>query len=101
LLLFEAEKHTIFRSTEMAKEQEATTPKNTVKIKDSGPCRKKVCIEIPEQSVKAATDEQYGNLSKDTQVPGFRRGRGPRRLLEKRFGKEVVEQFTPRAGHRF
>ena len=76
----------------MAKEQEATTPKNTVKLEDSGPCRKKVCIEIPEQSVKAATEEQYGNLSKDTQVPGFRKGRAPRRLLEKRFGKEVVEQ---------
>ena len=31
-------------------------------------------------------------MRKDALVPGFRKGRAPRRLLEKRFGKEVGEQ---------
>ena len=67
-------------------------PKNTVTIEDAGPCKKKVVIEIPEEAIKKATDEQYGELHKEAQIPGFRKGRAPRRLLEKRFGKEVSEQ---------
>lgn len=75
-------------------DQEASTgPKNTVTIEDAGPCRKKVIIEIPEETIKSATDEQYNELRRDALVPGFRKGRAPRRLLEKRFGKETTEQI--------
>jgi len=66
--------------------------KNTVTIEEAGPCKKKVIIEIPEKKVKKATDEQYETLRKEALVPGFRKGRAPRRLLEKRFGKETTEQ---------
>jgi trigger factor len=66
--------------------------KNTVTIEEAGPCKKKVVIEVPEQTIKNATDEQYKSLQKDALVPGFRKGRVPRRLLEKRFGKETTEQ---------
>ena len=76
----------------MAEEQESTALKNTVKIKKAGPCKKKVIVEIPEEAVKDATDEQYETLRKEALVPGFRKGRAPRRLLEKRFGKETTEQ---------
>ncbi len=66
--------------------------KNIVTIEDIGPCKKKVSIEIPEEIIKKALDQQYRELSKDAEVPGFRKGRAPRRLLEKRFGKDVNEQ---------
>ncbi len=81
-------------STAMAKEeeQESTALKNTVTIEEAGPCKKKVIVEIPEESIKNTTDEQYKTLSKDAMVPGFRKGRAPRRLLEKRFGKEITEK---------
>jgi len=75
-------------------DQEASTgSKNTVTIEDAGPCRRKVIIEIPEETIKSATDEQYNELRRDALVPGFRKGRAPRRLLEKRFGKETTEQI--------
>ena len=77
----------------MAEEQESTALKNTVTIEEAGPCKKKVVVEIPEEAVKSATDEQYETLRKDALVPGFRKGRAPRRLLEKRFGKETTEQI--------
>jgi trigger factor len=78
----------------MAEEQEqAVTSKNTVTIEEAGPCRKKVIVEVPEETIKGATDEQYENLRKEALVPGFRKGRAPRRLLEKRFGKETSEQI--------
>jgi len=73
-------------------EQESTALKNTVTIEEAGPCKKKVIVEIPEEAIKNVTDEQYKTLSKEALVPGFRKGRAPRRLLEKRFGKEITEQ---------
>jgi len=78
--------------TEKAEEQQDEI-KNTVTIEEAGPCRKKVIIEIPEEKIKKATEEQYETLRKDALVPGFRKGRAPRRLLEKRFGKETTEQI--------
>ncbi|MGD8499410.1 MAG: trigger factor [Phycisphaerales bacterium] len=81
------------RQAEAPKEEEQPAgPKNTVTIEEAGPCRKKVVIEIPEEAIKNATDKQYEDLRKEALVPGFRKGRAPRRLIEKRFGKEVTEQ---------
>jgi trigger factor len=77
----------------MDEEQQSTALKNTVTLEEAGPCKKKVVIEIPEEAVKNATDEQYETLRKEALVPGFRKGRVPRRLLEKRFGKETTEQI--------
>jgi len=77
----------------MGEEEKAVASKNAVTIEDAGPCRKKVIIEIPEETIKTVTDEQYEQLRKEAIVPGFRRGRAPRRLLEKRFGKETSEQI--------
>ena len=77
----------------MDQENQQTAAANTVKIEDAGPCRKRVIVEIPAETVKKATDQQYETLRKDTVMPGFRRGRAPRRLLEKRFGKDITEQI--------
>ncbi len=74
------------------KEERPAALKNTVTIEEAGPCKKKVFIEIPQESIKNLTDEEYKNLRKEALVPGFRKGRAPRRLLEKRFGKETSEQ---------
>jgi trigger factor len=76
----------------MGEEQQSTALKNTVTIEQVGPCKKKVAIEIPQETIKSATDKEYNKLHKDALVPGFRKGRAPRRLLEKRFGKETTEQ---------
>jgi len=76
----------------MTEEQQPEELKNNVTIEEAGPCRKKVVVEVPEEAVKKAMDEQYENLRKDAVVPGFRKGRAPRRLLEKRFGKDTNEQ---------
>lgn len=79
----------------MAKQEQKTEKpeiKNVVSIADSGPCKKKVTVEVPAEAVKDALNEQYKELRTDAQVPGFRKGRAPLRLLEKRFGKDVSEQ---------
>jgi len=76
-----------------SEEKQPAELKNTVTIEEAGPCKKKVSIEIPEEAIKNATDEQYNKLRREALVPGFRKGRAPRRLLEKRFGKETSEQI--------
>jgi len=76
----------------MAEEQQSTALKSTVTIEEAGPCKKRVSVEIPQELIKNTTDEQYNSLRKEAMVPGFRKGRAPRRLLEKRFGKETIEQ---------
>jgi trigger factor len=72
--------------------EQPRTAKNTVAVEDVGPCKKKVVVEVPEETIKEVVDEQYRELRRDAVLPGFRKGRAPRRLLEKRFGKETGEQ---------
>jgi trigger factor len=78
---------------EESKEEESQEPKDIVTIEQAGPCKKKIIIEIAQEKIKKATDERYKELGKEALVPGFRKGRAPRRLLEKRFGKETTEQI--------
>jgi trigger factor len=77
--------------TPMAEEQTAVEerPALTVSVEDSGPARKELTIEIPESRIKEKIESSFGELSNDAQLPGFRKGRAPQRLLEKRFGKSV------------
>jgi len=89
----EEEQSTAPEEQSTAPEEESTALKNTVTIEEAGPCKKKVSIEIPEEKIKNSTDEKYNTLRKEALVPGFRKGRAPRRLLEKRFGKETTEQI--------
>ncbi|HOQ03766.1 MAG TPA: trigger factor [Anaerohalosphaeraceae bacterium] len=72
--------------------QDQPTVPNVVKIEDIGPCKKKVTVEVPEEKIKALLDEKYKELRQDVIIPGFRRGRAPIRLLEKRFGTDVRNQ---------
>lgn len=66
--------------------------KNIVTVTEIGPCKKKVEIEIPAEAIHAKLDEKYNELRRDAVVPGFRKGRAPLRLLEKRFGTDVSKQ---------
>lgn len=46
-------------------------------------------VEIPQQEVEQAIEKAYLKTRKDFSLPGFRKGRVPRNILEKRFGVEV------------
>ncbi len=66
--------------------------KNIIKIEDVGPCKKKISIEIPEEKIKEVLVSQYSDLRKDAILPGFRKGKAPMRLIEKRFGNDIADQ---------
>ncbi len=72
-------------------DQTPSLPENRVDVEDAGTLKKKVTVTVPRERIDAKLDEVFGELHQSVQVPGFRVGHAPRRLLEKRFGNEVGE----------
>lgn len=64
-------------------------PAQSVTVEEVGPARKKLIIEIPEERIREKIESLYGRIRDDAQIPGFRRGRAPQRLIEKRFGDDI------------
>jgi len=58
---------------------------NVVKLADAGPSCKKLSIEIPAETVSEKLKESLDTLAVEAELPGFRKGRVPRWLIEKRF----------------
>lgn len=65
-----------------------------VKVADAGTLRKTVTVTVPWEALQTDLDKQYKELIAEAIVPGFRRGRAPQKLIEKRFGGDVNEQVT-------
>lgn len=63
----------------------------TSNVVDIGPCSKKVSVSIEATAVQAEVDRNYNELRNTITLPGFRRGKAPRSLLEKRFASHVIE----------
>ena len=73
----------------MSDETQQQLPEPSIELSDAGPARKKLQIEIPPERINAKLEDSFKNLQGEAQIPGFRKGRAPRRLLEKRFGSDV------------
>ena len=63
-----------------------------VDIQDVGPCLKHVKVEVSREDIDFFRDQALGELGDTAQVPGFRVGMVPRKLLERRFKDEVSDQ---------
>jgi trigger factor len=64
-----------------------------VDITDAGPCRKHIKVTIPAEDIHKRLEEKFSEMRTDAQLPGFRPGKVPRKLLEKKFFKDVCEQL--------
>ena len=64
----------------------------TIVIEDVGPNRKKLTITVAPERVTDQLEMSMATLAADASVPGFRKGKAPRALLEKRFGSAVREE---------
>lgn len=49
----------------------------------------KLTIEVSAEEVKKALDAVYNRQKKSINIPGFRKGKAPRAIIEKMYGKEV------------
>ncbi len=63
-----------------------------VTVEDAGPATKKVSVQIPAERIKDKLSEQFKEIRRGAQLPGFRVGHAPAKLIEKKFGGEIKEQ---------
>ena len=49
-------------------------------------------VEVPAEQVNAGLDKAFKKVVKEINVPGFRKGKMPRQMFEKRFGAESLYQ---------
>lgn len=63
-----------------------------VQISEVGPCKKHLKVAIARPEIDRQFDESLGEMKKEAAVPGFRPGRAPRQLVERRFRKQVADQ---------
>jgi trigger factor len=68
-------------------------------VEDITPTKKRLKIEIPSDVIEKEIKDSLERLRQKTSIPGFRLGRAPLNLIERRFGKkveaEVLERVIP------
>lgn len=62
-------------------------------IKEVGPCKIQIKIEVPADKIKEKLDEKYTSFISSAVIPGFRKGFAPRELVERKFGNDIKEEF--------
>ncbi|WP_050348105.1 trigger factor [Arsenicicoccus sp. oral taxon 190] len=61
-------------------------------VENLSPTRVKLTVEVPFEELKPSIDAAYKTIGQQVQIPGFRRGKVPARLIDQRFGKGAVLQ---------
>src|SRR5881394_980932 len=65
----------------------------TADIKEVGPCKLQLRIEVSAARVKEEIDHKYKDLNETMALPGFRKGHAPRNVLERKFGKALLDDL--------
>lgn len=62
-------------------------------VENLEPTKVKVTVEVPYEDLKKDMDAAYRDIAKNVDIPGFRRGKVPARVIDQRFGRvAVIEQ---------
>ncbi|MGD9720043.1 MAG: trigger factor [Pirellulales bacterium] len=64
----------------------------SIKVDSPSACQRHVTVTIPRDDIERYFDKAFSDLMGTANVPGFRAGRAPRKLIESRFRKDVVDQ---------
>lgn len=68
-------------------------------VTELGPVKRAVRIEVPAEDVSRRFQDVYAELRNQVHIPGFRPGKAPQALLEKRYAKtvedDVIRQLIP------
>ena len=63
-----------------------------MQIEDIDSCNKKIKFDIPHQDYETRVKNSYQSLAREVKIPGFRPGKAPLSVLEKRFGPNVKQE---------
>ena len=64
-----------------------------LEVTELGPNKRALKIEVPEDEVNRQFAQAYVDLNRQVRIPGFRPGKAPLALLEKRYAKVVEEDL--------
>ena len=64
-----------------------------VQITDTNETRKVLTVTLDQGEVSAEYQTLLGEFAKQVSLPGFRPGKAPAAMIEKRFAKELKEEF--------
>ena len=59
-------------------------------VEQLSPSRVKITVEVPFADLKPNMDKAYRDLASQVQIPGFRKGKVPPRILDQRFGRGAI-----------
>ncbi|SDT16776.1 trigger factor [Microlunatus soli] len=59
-------------------------------VEQLSPSRVKITVEVPFGDLKPNMDKAYRDLASQVQIPGFRKGKVPPRILDQRFGRGAI-----------
>jgi len=65
-----------------------------VTISELSPVEKKIAVELPWPAVQVKLDEAYRDLQRGVALKGFRKGKVPRPILERMYGKQVEQEVV-------
>ncbi len=66
-------------------------------VEDINPTKKRFVVEVPADVLEQRIVDALRNLGRNVKLPGFRPGKAPLSLLEKRFGKDVETEVLEKA----
>ncbi|HEX6918218.1 MAG TPA: trigger factor [Phycicoccus sp.] len=61
-------------------------------VETLSPTRVKLTVEVPFEELRPMLDQAYKTIASQIQVPGFRRGKVPSRIIDQRVGRGAVVQ---------
>lgn len=64
----------------------------TVSVRETSACERHVTVSIPRTDIDRYFNEKFDELVPQAEVPGFRAGKAPRRLVESRFKPQIEDQ---------
>ncbi len=81
-------------SEEVASEEEAAEKEEqNYKVEYESPCCVVITVEADAESLKKEYEEQFKTYQQNAQLPGFRPGKAPRIMVERKFGDSIKEQI--------
>jgi trigger factor len=85
------ESHAAYADQAVAEEEEEKPERLNleVKIDDRGACERHIAVTVSREDIDRFLEKEYSEIMPAAQVPGFRPGHAPRKLVENRFRKDV------------
>ncbi|MCS7236832.1 MAG: trigger factor [Thermoguttaceae bacterium] len=62
-----------------------------VQITERSACERHIVVTVPREDIERYFQKEFDELAETAVVPGFRPGRAPRKLIERRFRKNVAD----------